>query len=426
MNEDPQDQQQVPQAREEWIAAGKLSGDALGGVVGMVADVHSAITRRVGQALPPAAQPVNDLQDATAKAIYSLVRHAHRTVPRAVTQGTSLAAGDGLPSISDSAIGRTVLPVVNGFHGDFISEQHAPLAVPMAVRVSGQNLPIRAHEVAAAFPQASPHLVVFVHGLVGDEGNWAWGQETPGYSYPERLVGDLGVSPVLIRYNSGLHISDNGRMLSQLLDDLVACWPVPVESLCLVGHSMGGLVSRSACYQGDQGDAQWTRLTRAVVTLGSPHRGAPLEKAVNVADWIMRRIPEAEPIGRPLAVRSAGVKDLRFGALVEEDWHGYDPDEFLRDRCTEIPFLPQATYYWVAATITADRGNPVGRLIGDGMVRLPSASGAGHGKAITFDIDNGVHLGGLNHMTLLNHDAVYEQLVTWLQSAVDDPGDDAV
>lgn len=424
MTDQFRESQPEAESRQEWITAGRLSGDVLGGVVGMVADVHSAVSHRVGQALPPGAQPVNDIQAATAGAIYSLVRHAHRAVPRAVTQVTSLAAGEDLPSISDSTVGRTVLPVVNGFHGDYISAQHAPLAVPMAVRVAGHDLPLRHHEVAEAFPQASPDLVVFVHGLVGDDRNWQFGQDAPGDNYPQRLAADLDITPVLVRYNTGLHISDNGRLLGELIEELVACWPVPVGSIRLVGHSMGGLVCRSACYQGDQRGMRWTGLTTAVVTLGSPHRGAPLEKAVNVVDWLMRRIPEAEPIGRPLAVRSAGVKDLRYGALVEQDWLGHDPDEFLRDRCTEIPFLPQATYYWVAASVTADRNSPIGRLVGDGLVRLPSASGAGHGKAITFDIDNGVHLGGLNHMTLLNHDAVYEQLLNWLRRSTPRPANE--
>ena len=111
--------------------------------------------------------------------------------------------------------------------------------------------------------------------------------------------------------------------------------------------------------------------------------------------------------------RSVGIKDLRFGSCVEEDWCDCDPDEYLRDRCQEVPFLPDANYYFIGATLSA---GPLGSLLGDLLVRMPSASGRGRGKGrrIPFEVDNGHELAGLTHFDLLNHPAVYEQLRAWV------------
>jgi hypothetical protein len=105
---------------------------------------------------------------------------------------------------------------------------------------------------------------------------------------------------------------------------------------------------------------------------------------------------------------------MRFGSCVEEDWCDGDPDEWLRDRCTEVPFLPSANYYFIGATLAGDPESPFGRMAGDLLVQFASASGKGPRRRIPFDAGNGHHLGGLNHFQLLNHPAVYEQIRGWL------------
>src|SRR5437588_3315 len=112
--------------------------------------------------------------------------------------------------------------------------------------------------------------------------------------------------------------------------------------------------------------------------------------------------------------RSAGIKDLRYGNCVEKDWCDCDPDEFIRDRCTEVPFVAHAAYYFIGATLSRDPGDPLATLAGDLLVRFPSASGRGAKRRIPFEIDNGAHVGGLHHFQLLNHPAVYEQVRKWL------------
>jgi pimeloyl-ACP methyl ester carboxylesterase len=188
---------------------------------------------------------------------------------------------------------------------------------------------------------------------------------------------------------------------------------VEVDELALIGHSMGGLVARSACHYGERDGGVWTERVRHVFCLGSPHLGAPLEKAANVLGWTLAGVPETRPFAKVVNGRSVGIKDLRFGSCVEEDWCDCDPDEFLRDRCQEVPFLPDAAYYFIGATLSPA---PVGRVLGDLLVRLPSASGRGRDgcRSIPFEIDNGRHLEGLTHFDLLNHPAVYDQIAEWI------------
>ena len=202
-------------------------------------------------------------------------------------------------------------------------------------------------------------------------------------------------------------------MLAHLLQDLLSGWPAAVEELVLIGHSIGGLVARSACHYAERDGLAWTDSVRHVFCLGSPHLGADLEKGANVLAWALGRLPETQSLAKLVNSRSAGIKDLRFGSCVEEDWRDCDPDEFLRDRCREVPFLPDANYYFIGATLSA---GPLGSLLGDLLVRMPSASGRGNGRGrrIPFTLDNGQELAGLNHFHLLNHPAVYAQLRAWI------------
>ena len=246
----------------------------------------------------------------------------------------------------------------------------------MSLRVSGRPVPLTPDAITDAYPRPTDALAVFVHGLCLTEQSWRRpprpvAQADPR-TYGERLSEDLGFTPIDIRYNTGLHISTNGRTLEKILTRLVEVWPVPVKHIALIGHSMGGLVARSACHYGDEQNHRWTRATRQVVCLGSPHQGAELEKGVNAAAWAMAKFGETRAVAELLNLRSDGIKDLRFGALLDDDWNEADADEFLRDRCREVPFLSSATYYFVA---TSAGPAAVGLLLGDSLVRPSSAAG---------------------------------------------------
>jgi pimeloyl-ACP methyl ester carboxylesterase len=224
-----------------------------------------------------------------------------------------------------------------------------------------------------AFPAATGHLVVLLHGLFETERCWEGTEEEPGLA--EALEDNPMLTPVAIRYNSGLRVSDNGARLAGLLDQIHAAWPVPVESVSLVGHSMGGLVIRSACGIAEAADQRWIDDVDDVVTLGTPHRGSPLEKAANVAAWALAAVPDTRPLADFLNTRSAGIKDLRFGAVADDDWRRTEPDLLLRDTVGDHPLPSGIRHHFIAGVATADPTRPLGRAIGDFVVRPSSATG---------------------------------------------------
>jgi pimeloyl-ACP methyl ester carboxylesterase len=185
--------------------------------------------------------------------------------------------------------------------------------------------------------------------------------------------------------------------------------------VALVCHSMGGLVGRSACHYG--ADSACVAKVRHVFTLGTPHRGAPLEQAANAASAALARLPETRPLARALNLRSSGIKDLRYGYLVEECWMDQDCDAYLRNTAQEIPFLPTARHYFICATLTREADATAGRIIGDLLVLQPSAwASDGRGKRMRFPIEHYYHLGQANHFDLLNHPAIFDQMRRCLTS----------
>jgi pimeloyl-ACP methyl ester carboxylesterase len=339
-----------------------------------IGDIHLSISGRVFGALGPSAAPVRVVHDSIARGVYAGV-------------GAGLRATALVPvpdrELSETPRGAMALGALNGLLGDKLEE---PLAIPMAVRRVGEP--------------ATSRLAVFLHGL--GETEYAWGAR----SYGDRLHEDLGITPVFLRYNTGRHISENGASLAALLDEVVASWPVEVEQIALIGHSMGGLVARSACHHG--GD--WTGLVRHTISLGTPHSGAPLEQAVHAMSAALDIVPETRPFARFLRRRSAGIRDLRRGSLVDEDWRDRDPDALRSQALAEVPLLEGATHCFVAATITRSPKHPVGRLLGDTLVLSGSASG----RRVGFAADDGIELGGTHHLALLNHPEVYDRLRSWL------------
>lgn len=396
---------------------GRIVGDVLAEVVDGVRDAHRAVARRVFAAVGPVAEPVRILHDGITTGVYGVVREAHAAIPRGAAAVASTYPY-GRPPLTDTAGAGPILAVVNGLLGDTVAQRHPDLALPMSLRKAGADVPATLAGLAAAYPAATPRIALFVHGLCETEQYWSLSSRrhygTERSTHGSRLREDLGYTPLYLRYNSGLHISDNGASLAHLLDEVVAGWPVAVEEIVLVGHSMGGLVARSACHQAAASGSACTPLIRHVFCLGTPHLGAPLERAVNATACLLNVVAESRPLARLLNQRSAGVKDLRFGSVVEDDWRDCDPDEFLRDRCTEVPFLPHTAYYFIGTTVTADRDHPMARIIGDLFVQFPSASGTGR-RRIPFKQGNGRHLGKLHHFDLLNHPDVYRQIHAWLR-----------
>jgi triacylglycerol esterase/lipase EstA (alpha/beta hydrolase family) len=314
-----------------------------------------------------------------------------------------------------------VIGAINGMAGDRLAERGSDLAIQMAIRDRGIDVACTRDGIAAAFPMATAKVAVFVHGLGGTE---EWWQRPPRERRPRPvrhfgagLREDAGLTPVYVRFNSGLHVSENGASLSALLDALVDAWPVTMQELVLIGHSMGGLVIRSACHAGTVAEHHWPAVTSHVVTLGTPHHGAPLAKAVHRAAWVLRALPETRPLAQILDTRSAGIRDLRFGTLHEDDWRGDAADAF-DDRRRQTPLLPRCQHTFITATITVDPHHRVGWLLGDLLVRTESAGGHCHERVIPVAPESVLHLGGLTHLNLLDHPQAYAVLRNVLTARV--------
>jgi pimeloyl-ACP methyl ester carboxylesterase len=314
---------------------------------------------------------------------------------RAASKGLDTAATRGIgPALEGDDRGRFVTAAINGIIGDRLARERPRLAIPMAVRADGHDVPLDADGLATAFPRATGRVVVFLHGLCESEANWNRGREARETTYGEMLA-EEGWTPVFLRANTGLGLRENGVALSALLQELADAWPVGVTRIALVGHSMGGLILRAAGAVVTGVERPWTELVSDVVTLGTPHLGAPLARGVGTGSSWLGRFPESAAFGRILGWRSEGVLDLVEG-LAED-----------------VPPLPRARYRLVAATVTRSARHPLSAFAGDLLVRLPSAYGRGGGRALFPDADV-LHVPRAHHFDLLNDTRVEEALLEWL------------
>jgi pimeloyl-ACP methyl ester carboxylesterase len=401
---------------KEMRAAGHLATRTLADTVSHVEHVHRAVATRVFVLTAPASLPARVVHNGVATGVYTVIRGVGMAAGMAASELVGATAGSALPAGS-TPWSNLALAVLNATLGDELADQGSPLAIQMAVRRDRADVAPRRDALGAAFPEATAKVAVFVHGLGETEESWRLhadrhraGAES---TYGSRLAEDLGYTPVYLRYNSGLHISENGRHLAALLDKVVAGWPTPVAELALVGHSMGGLVARSACHQAQEQGHTWVSALRHVFYLGSPHLGAGLEQWVSRLSGVLGKLDESRPLASVLDRRSAGIKDLRAGYLLDDHWReaGHASKRPIRD----VPLLPSANHYTVSATVTTGRRNPLGRLVGDLLVQPASARGRSRdGRHIPFPVEHIRHCGGLHHFDLLNHPSVYKAMREWL------------
>jgi triacylglycerol lipase len=332
----------------------------------------------------------------------------------------------GKPRIMSRKLGRLLasfpgrrddaVSILNGFLGDVLEESGSSLAIPMTLRSHGMDLTLDSAALPRFPPEARSRVCLLIHGMMANESFWEYPGD-PGKTYGSLLSADASVTPVYVRYNTGRHISTNAQELSRLLNDLVACWPVEIEEISFVGHSMGGLIARSACHHASINGQDWVDKVRRFFLIGVPSSGAPLEKLANITSFTLTTIanPWTRLISRIIRLRSAGIKDLRVGLLVDEDWQGEDPDRLLPGKPYPVPLLGHAEHFVVAGSVWKDTKHPVAKILGDAMVSQFSARGQRviMRDAGPFQEENVRVFPRLNHMALVHSDEVYKQILEW-------------
>jgi hypothetical protein len=385
----------------------RLAAAATGGLTDLVEAMHHTIAWP--PFLPSSARP------GRTSGITGLVYASVRGTARLVGSSLDAALTPLVPWLGDRETTPrrdTALAVLNGVLGDYLTDTGNPLHQPMVLCSHGRTIAADAEALATAFPNPSRRIAVMIHGLCMNERGW----QRDGHNHGLALAGDLGYSPVYVRYNSGLHVSTNGRALAALLEDLVRGWPVPIEELAIIGHSMGGLVARSACHYADLDGGRWRALLRRLVFLGTPHHGAPLERGGNWIHAMLGAAPYTAPLARLGRIRSAGITDLRHGNLLDEDWEGRDRFARTRDVRRPVPLPEGVVCHAIAATTGEQRGDLKDRLLGDGLVPVESALGRHRdaGRTLAIDASRQWVAHGMHHMELLGRPEVYERMAGWL------------
>jgi hypothetical protein len=325
----------------------------------------------------------------------------------------------------ESAPREAVLAALNGVMGDRLVESDNPLATPMTLRFMNETLNWEAMPDRALL---TGKVLIVVHGLCMNDLQWTvQNSEADGetanhtINHAETLAEKLGYTPVYVRYNTGLHTSQNGQTLSNQLELLSALWPKPLEDISVLVHSMGGLVTRSAVHVAQHSQRQWVNKLKNIVFLGTPHHGAPLEKAGNWVDALLGATPYSAPFKKLAELRSAGITDLRFGYVLDSDWHGQDRFKTKtkqdQDRHEHLPLPESVACFTVAATLAAKRGLLADRLIGDGLVPLNSALGVHRDpmRSLVFAKSSQLIVYRTSHVALLGSAEVGEQLLDWLR-----------
>lgn len=381
----------------DFRGAARMIVDAAEATTEVVEKMHRTIQVRPA----PQGVSVTDRTKGITGLVYRSIRMGISLVGQAIDVGLT-ALMMLLPEGESSRVRDAYRSAANGVYGDYLSQTGNPLAIDMSLHHRDRQVDLNdSTSVLEQHGDAAPvsKLLVLVHGSCMNDQQW----NRDGHDHGAAIADDLGYLPLYLRYNSGLHIVSNGRSFAELLEALIGNWKQPVEELAVMGHSMGGLVARSACHYAHAAGHAWPKYLRKLVFLGTPHHGAPLEQGGHGLDVLMELSPYSMPLTRLSRARSAGITDLRHGTI-STDEHS-------------VPLPSGVKCYAAAAVLSAERGPLSDRLVGDGLVPLDSALGRHR------DINRSLKIPksrqwvgfGLGHRDLLCHPDVYAQLRRWLQ-----------
>jgi pimeloyl-ACP methyl ester carboxylesterase len=337
--------------------------------------------------------------------------HKSGTVALGAVQKSAIVSIEAIEWLTE--IKGRPLAVLNGVVGDTLAAQNSKLAIEMSLIGKKQG----------------GRLCIFVHGLCASEASWQFSEDATK-TYGSLLEKDCGYAPIYVRYNSGLHISTNGQLLAQLVSELCKNSPAstrgatstrggsdPIQEIIFVGHSIGGLVIRSACHYAQKANAPWIKKISKIFLLATPHHGNDYEKLGNLISTVLNLLPifVTKGIAKLANKRSASIKDLRFGYLLDEDWLDQDPDDLWQDNRHPVPLLEGVNYYIIAGSLAKESDNIFTQYFGDGMVPTHTAAGRSfsQSKTIPFSRKHFKIIKGVSHAGLTRHLKVYQQIRRW-------------
>jgi pimeloyl-ACP methyl ester carboxylesterase len=380
--------------------AAKMTFDATVGTVGVIERMHRTIQARPGPLGKAPQGPTNG----TTGQVYRAIRAGVRLVGRGLDASLGTVA-NLLPEADTGPRRDALVAAVNGICGDYLARTGNPLASEMSLRLRGRPIDVARPAdsiLAAAGKPPTGKLLILVHGLCLNDLQW----RRDGHDHGDALAEELGSTVLYLRYNSGLQVGENGRAFSALLETLVEQWPCAMDELAILGHSMGGLVARSACFHAAEQGHAWPKRLRKLVFLGTPHHGSPLERGGQGLDNVLDLSPYSAPLTRLGKARSAGIQDLRHGTITTGG-----PDF--------VPLPAGVECYAAAATLGSRRSLLAERLVGDGLVPLDSALGRHKhaGRTLGFAKSHQWIAYETGHLELLCRPEVHAQLRTWLKAS---------
>ncbi len=387
-------------------AASRLTIDGVKGIVDIVEAMYYTISRFGGV--------LGNSKQRRTTGITGMVFRIIRNVLGLVGVGIDALLGKLSLIINDkeSSPGReAVLAALNGVLGDYLAKKKNLLAISMQLHIGGKKVNTESPEFLASLQKSNGKIVILVHGSCMNDIQW----HRNNHDHGKALANDFGYLPIYLYYNTGLHISENGREFANLLESFIDQIPKSTE-LIIIAHSMGGLIARSACYYGKLSEYKWVIQLRKIIFLGTPHHGAPLEQAGNWIDNILEISPYSKPFSRLGKIRSAGITDMRYSNLLDEDWKGRDRFELTGDPRTPVPLPNYVQCYTIAATLGKDSSKLGDNIVGDGLVPLNSALGRHKNPKMNLLFPESHQWIGRNmkHLDLLNHPDVYERIRKWV------------
>jgi pimeloyl-ACP methyl ester carboxylesterase len=380
--------------------------DATVGVTDLVEEMHK-------QVVHPPFLPSTSIQKLITKIAgftFSNIRWSTKMIGNSVSKILKHIT-PAIGNIKSSDKKEVLLSVLNGVIGDHLEEKENPLKIDMQFRYQSKAIQIDSESLKETYPKINGKILLMIHGSCMSDIQW----NRKNHNHGEILSEKLDKTPIYLNYNSGKHISTNGKELNKNLQKLIENWPVPVEEIVIIAHSMGGLLTRSVLYYAGQNENNWTKHLKKVAFLGTPHHGSHVERMGNYLDLILESVPYLKPFARLGKIRSAGVTDLRYGNLIDEDWQHIGRFERKGDQRKHIQ-LPNKIEFFAVAAVIGKKITGSTRIFGDNLVDVKSALGKHKKteKSLHFKEDTILIVYENNHLDLLSNSEILEKLKIWL------------